>query len=130
MHEGGQCGRAQQGGVPGEDHHVAVVAPLLVGQPGEGHGHGVPGAPLLDLLHELDGHARRGVLDQGLGHPLGPVTDHHHHPGHRQLGQGVEDVEHHRTPAQPVEGLGAGRTHPGPLAGGQHHRRQLAAGHP
>ena len=41
-----------------------------------------------------------------------------------QLGQRVEDVEHHGPPAQPVQGLGARRAHPGPLAGGEHHRRQ------
>ena len=124
--QGGQGGRPEERGVPGQDHHVAVVVAVVVGEPGEGHRHGVPGPPLLDLLDELDGHARRRVLDERLGHPLGPVADHHHHPGHRQLGQRVEHVEDHRAAAQAVQGLGAGRAHPGPLAGGQHHRRQLA----
>ena len=114
---------------PGQHHHVAVVVAVVVGQAGQGHRHGVPGPPLLDLLDELDGHARRGVLDQRLGHPLGPVAHHHHHPVHRQLGQGVEHVEHHGAPAQPVQRLGTGRAHPGPLAGGQHHRGERPAGH-
>ena len=54
----GQGGRPQQRGVPGQHHHVAVVVALVVGEAGQGHRHGVTGAPLLDLLDELDGHAR------------------------------------------------------------------------
>ena len=37
----GQGARAQQRRVAGQHHDVAVVAGVLVGQPGEGHGHGV-----------------------------------------------------------------------------------------
>ena len=58
------------------------------------------------------------------------VADHHDHPGHRHLGQRVEHVEDHGSAAQPVQGLGPGRAHPGALAGGQHHRRQLPTGDP
>ena len=128
VHEGGQGGRAEERGVPGQDHDVPVVVAVVVGETGEGHGHGVAGPPLLDLFDELDGHARRRMLDERLGHPLGPVADDDHHPGHRQLGQGVQHMEDHGPTAQAVERLGSGRAHPGSLTCGQHHRRQLAPG--
>ncbi len=49
---------------------------------------------------------------------------------HRDLGQGVEDVEDHGSAAQPVQRLGPGRAHPGPLAGGEHDRGQRPTGTP
>ena len=75
----GQGGSPQEGGIPGKDDHVGVV--VIIGrQAGESNGHGVTGAALLRLLDELDGHAGRGVLDQRLRHPVGPVADDDHHP--------------------------------------------------
>jgi hypothetical protein len=53
------------------------------------------------------------------------MAHHDDHPGHRELDQRVENVEHHGPAAEPVEGLGAGRPHTGPLTGGQYDHRQL-----
>ena len=53
--------------------------------------------------------------------------DHHDDPVDRQLGQGVEDVQDHGATAQPVQGLGTGRAHPGAVPGGQHHGRERPA---
>jgi hypothetical protein len=47
----------------------------------------------------------------------------------RELGQRVEDMEDHRSPAQTVQGLRTRRAHPCPLAGGEHHGRQRTVGH-
>ena len=118
--QGGQGLGPQKGGVAGQDDDIdVVIVELVVGQPGQAHGGGVPGPPLDPLLHELDGQVGVGQLLEGLGNGLGAVADDHHDPLHRDLGQGVNDVGHHRPPAQLVEGLGPGRAHPGALAGGE-----------
>ena len=83
----------------------------------------------LGLLDELDIQPARGVVDERLGHPLATVAHHHHDPVDVELGQRVEHVQDHRSAAQPVQGLGAVRAHPGPLAGGQDDGGQRLGGH-
>ena len=68
---------------PGRTTTSPSSLPTSSGSPVSATDMASPGPPLLHLLDELDGHARRGVLDQRLGHPLGPVADHHDHPAHR-----------------------------------------------
>ncbi len=127
-HQRGQGLGAQQRRVARQHHHVLHLV-VVVGQPGQPDGQGVARAGLGQLLDELDLHGRRGQLDQRLGHPFGPVTHHHDDAAHVDLGHGVEDVEDHRPAAQQVQGLGALRAHPRPLAGGQDHGGEAVFGH-
>ncbi len=117
-----QCGEGrgpEQRGVAGQDHHVALLVALR--EPGQPDGDGVTGPALGGLLDEFDLHPLGGALDEGLGHPLGAVPDDDDHAVHVELGQGVEHVEHHRAPAQVVEGLRTVGAHPGPFPGGEDH---------
>ena len=94
------------------------------GNAGQGHQHGVAGPPLHLLLDEVEVQAGGGLLADRLGHPGGAVADDHHGPLEVQLGQGVQDVQHHGPPAQPVQRLGPLGAHPGALPGSQDDRRQ------
>ncbi len=123
-HQRGQRGGAHQRRVAGEHHDVAVGVDEPVGEGGEPDGEGVAGPELRGLLDELDGERARGVVDEGLGHPVTPVSHHHDDLVHGKLGQRVEDVEDHGAAAQPVQGLGARRAHPCPLAGGEDDGRE------
>jgi len=91
-------------GCRGQDHHVALL--VVLREPGQPDGDGVTGPALGGLLDEFDLHPLGGALDEGLGHPLGAVPDDDDHAVHVELGEGVEHVEHHRAPAQVVEGFG------------------------
>ena len=125
-HESGQSRRPEQRRVTREDDHVSVLV-LVVGEvrkARQAHRGGVARTALHVLLDELERERARGPLLDGLGDALGAVADDHDHPLDRKLGERVENVEHHGTSAQQVQRLGLGRTHPGPLAGGQHQCRQ------
>ena len=113
-HQVAERGRADQRGVAGQHDDVAVVE-VVVGEGGERHRQGVARAPGDLLLDEVDEQVGRAVLLQGLGDRLGPVAHHHDRPVDEELGQGVEDVEEHRPPAQRMERLGQRRPHPGAL---------------
>ena len=103
---------------------MSLLIGVIVGEGGQGDQHRVAGTPLGPLLDEIEAQARRRLLGDRLGHPGPTVAYHHHGPLEVELGQGVQDVQHHGPAAQPVQRLGALRAHPGPLPGGQHHRRQ------
>ena len=123
-HQGGQRGRAHERRVAGKHHDVAVGVDEAVGEGGEPDGQRVAGPELRGLLDELDGQRARRVVDERLRDPVAPVAHHHDDLVHGKLGQGVEHVEDHGTAAQPVQGLGTRRAHPGPLAGGEHDGRE------
>ena len=89
----------------------------------------VAGSELFGLFHEGDGQRRRRVIDQRLRDPFTAVAHHDHDLLRRELGQRVEDVEDHRSAAQTVQGFRTRRTHPCPLAGGEHHSRKRTVGH-
>ena len=111
-HERGDGAGTQQRRVAGEHEHVDVVVDVVVvGQAGEADGDGVAGAALHVLLHELE--AQPGaVLGELLGDALGAVAHHHDGPVDLRRRQRVEHVQHHRPPAEQVQGLGPRRPHP------------------
>ena len=86
--------------------HEDVVVGVEIVEHREGDAHGVAGAALDPLLHELDRHLGDELLLQRLGDVFGGVADDDDDPFERKLGQGVDDVEHHRTAAQRVQHLG------------------------
>ena len=112
----------QQRRVAREHEHVEVVVEVVVvGQAGEAHGEGVAGAALHVLLHELE--VQPGaVLGELLGDALGAVAHHDDGPVDLLGRQRVEDVEHHRPPAEQVQRLRAGGPHPRALPRRQDHR--------
>ena len=79
----------------------------------------VAGAALHALLDELDRHLGDELLLERLGDPFGAVADDDDDAFERQLGERVDDVQHHRAPAQRVQHLGRAGAHPGALAGGE-----------
>ena len=81
--------------------------------------HRVAGAALHALLDELDRHLGDELLLQRLGDALGAVADDDDDPFERQLGQRVDDVQHHRPAAQRVQHLRRARAHPRALPGGE-----------
>ena len=102
----------QQRGVAGEhDDDRVVVVVVVAGEGGHPDRRGVTGAVLFDLFDEGDvGPGRRELLDL-LRHLLGAMADDEGRPlGSEEL-ESVDDVEHHRPPADQVEGLRAGGSH-------------------
>ena len=107
---------------------TSVVLEVVLGEAGEAHRHGVAGAPLVVLLHELEAEAG-AVLHQLLGDALGAVA--HDDDGPIELGgrEGVEDVQDHGPPAQEVQRLGPGGPHAGSLTSRQHDGRKTTRAH-
>src|SRR5262249_29632712 len=79
----------------------------------------VAGAALHALLDRDDRDLGDQCLVQRLGHRLGPVAHDHDDALQRQLGQRIDDVQHHGATAQRVEHLGRPRAHARPLPGCQ-----------
>ena len=128
-HEAGHRLGPQERRVAGDHEDVAVVLRLVVlGQTGEADGHRVARAPLDGLLDELE-RQPRAVLGELLRDPLGAMPDDDHRPLELGSGQRVEDVEHHRPPAQQVQRLRPGRPHPRALTSGKDHSREPSIGH-
>ena len=101
-------------------HEDVVFGVEIVERRVERDAHRVAGAALHALLDELDRHLGDELLLERLGDPLGAVADDDHDPLERQLGQRVDDVQHHRAPAQRVQHLRRAGAHARALAGGEH----------
>ncbi|MNP11439.1 hypothetical protein D3C76_1036250 [compost metagenome] len=76
--------------------------------------HGVAGAELLGLQHEVD-----VVRRQALAYPLRTVPDHHMDTLGRQVARGIDHMGQHRFAGDGMEDLRQGRAHAGALAGGE-----------
>ena len=101
-------------------HEDVVLGVEVVGERGERDADGVAGAPLHALLDELDRHLGDELLLQRLGDALGAVADDDDDALERQLRERVDDVQHHRPPAQRVQHLRRRRPHARALARGEH----------
>ena len=78
-----------------------------------------PVPALHPLLDELDRHLGDELLLHRLGDPFGAVPDDDDDAFQRQLRERVDDVQHHRPPAQRVEHLRRVGTHARAFAGGE-----------
>ena len=112
----------QQRVVAGQHEDVVFGVEIVERARRERDAHRVAGAALHVLLDELDRHLGHELLLERLGDALGAVTDDDHDPlEHVQLGERVDDVQHHRAAAQLVQHLRRSGTDARALAGGQHH---------
>ena len=122
--------RSQQRRVAGQDQDVAVarrrVSSLIVGIATE-TACPVPSCSLCSTNIRLTSVRARSV--ERLLDPRRAVSDDDDGRAHVLLGRGVEDVEHHGSSTEVVQGLGTGRPHPRAFARGEHDDTGWAA-HP
>ena len=102
--------RAHERRVAGQ--HEDVVLGVEIVEDRQRDAHRVAGAALHALLDELDRHLGDELVVQRLRDALGRVADDDDDAFERQLGERVDDVQHHRTTAQRVQHLRRPRTHP------------------
>ena len=101
----------------GQDEDVVLGVEVV--EERERDAHRVAGAALHALLDELHRHLGDELFLEGLRDAFGAVPDDDDDPFERQLGERVDDVQHHRSPAQRVEHLGRAGPHPRALARGE-----------
>ncbi|CAB4780078.1 unannotated protein [freshwater metagenome] len=112
--------RPQQGGVARDNQDVTVAVTHDFVNRRQGHGNGVARAQLFVLLDKAQSLAR-GPFAHGLFDPLGAMSD-DYDGGYDVItgGRGVQHVHHHGAATEMVERLRSGRTHSGPLTGGEY----------
>ena len=123
---------SQKRRVAGQHDDVALVEvgrPIGAGQTRERHRDRVAGSARFELLDELDGEVPGSFGLDGL-YDLGrSMADDDHDPLHGQRAERIENVQDHRTPAQPVQRLRRARPHPRAFARGEHDGRERTTVH-
>jgi hypothetical protein len=127
-----QCDRlrAQQRMVAGEHEDVVLRIEIIEDARGERDAHRIAGAALHALLDELHRYLGDELFLERADDTLGAVADDDHDPFEpRELGERVDDVEHHRAPAQLVQDLRCSGSDACAFAGGKHDGGERAVGH-
>ena len=111
--------RTQERRVARQHHDGRVVVVVVATEGGHADRSGVAGAVLLVLFDERDvGPLGRSQLHL-LGDLFGAVPDDDGGAVGVEVLERMDDVQHHRSPADEVQRLGAAGTHAGALAGGK-----------